>query len=202
MKVRRLARRRRSSARWSSTQSLTGYQEIITDPSYRGQMVCMTLAHVGNTGVNTEDVESDQPQITAFIVREVSSVVSNWRANETLHDYGWRGNGIPGISEVDTRALTRGCATRACCTAHSAPTVRTERRRVAGAGARLGGLDGRDLVREVTCPSRITGSTARASSGRLCLPDAAQPRPRAPRPAYSRWLWPMILASSRTSCAG
>ena len=86
--------------------SLTGYQEIITDPSYRGQMVCMTLAHVGNTGVNAEDVESDQPQVTAFIVREVSSVVSNWRANETLHDYLAR-HGIPGISEVDTRALTR-----------------------------------------------------------------------------------------------
>ncbi len=67
--------------------SLTGYQEVITDPSYRGQMVCMTVPHVGNTGVNPEDVESDQPQITAFIVREVSPVVSNWRANETLTGY-------------------------------------------------------------------------------------------------------------------
>ena len=64
--------------------SLTGYQEVITDPSYRGQMVCMTVAHVGNTGINVEDVESDRPQVTAFIVREISPVVSNWRANETL----------------------------------------------------------------------------------------------------------------------
>ena len=55
--------------------SLTGYQEVITDPSYRGQMVCMTYPHVGNTGINREDVESDQPQITAFIVREISPVV-------------------------------------------------------------------------------------------------------------------------------
>ncbi len=86
--------------------SLTGYQEVITDPSYRGQMVCMTLPHVGNTGVNAEDVESDRPQITAFIVREVSPVVSNWRANETLPAYLAR-HGIPGITEVDTRALTR-----------------------------------------------------------------------------------------------
>ena len=86
--------------------SLTGYQEIITDPSYRGQMVCMTLPHVGNTGINAEDVESDRPQITAFIVREVSPVVSNWRANETLPAYLAR-HGIPGIAEVDTRALTR-----------------------------------------------------------------------------------------------
>ncbi|MEX1021315.1 MAG: carbamoyl-phosphate synthase domain-containing protein [Litorilinea sp.] len=86
--------------------SLTGYQEVITDPSYRGQMVCMTVPHVGNTGVNAEDVESDQPQITAFIVREVSPVISNWRANETLPDYLVR-HGIPGISDIDTRALTR-----------------------------------------------------------------------------------------------
>ncbi|HAJ35192.1 MAG TPA: carbamoyl phosphate synthase small subunit, partial [Chloroflexi bacterium] len=130
--------------------SLTGYQEIITDPSYRGQMVCMTLAHVGNTGVNAEDVESDQPQVTAFIVREVSPVVSNWRANATLHDYLAR-HGIPGISEVDTRALTRrlraqGVLHGALCTdgAHTADELLALARSWEG-------LDGRDLVREVTC---------------------------------------------------
>ena len=130
--------------------SLTGYQEIITDPSYRGQMVCMTLAHVGNTGVNAEDVESDQPQVTAFVVREVSSVVSNWRANATLHDYLAR-HGIPGISEVDTRALTRrlrekGVLHGALCTdgTHTADELLALARGWEG-------LDGRDLVREVTC---------------------------------------------------
>lgn len=130
--------------------SLTGYQEIITDPSYRGQMVCMTLAHVGNTGVNAEDVESDQPQITAFIVREVSQVVSNWRANATLHDYLAR-HGIPGISEVDTRALTRrlrdkGVLHGALCTdgSHTADELLAMARS-------WHGLDGRDLVQEVTC---------------------------------------------------
>jgi carbamoyl-phosphate synthase small subunit len=130
--------------------SLTGYQEIITDPSYRGQMVCMTLAHVGNTGVNAEDVESDQPQITAFIVREVSQVVSNWRANATLHDYLTR-HGIPGISEVDTRALTRrlrdkGVLHGALCTdgSHTADELLAMARSWQG-------LDGRDLVQEVTC---------------------------------------------------
>lgn len=130
--------------------SLTGYQEIITDPSYRGQMVCMTLAHVGNTGVNAEDVESDQPQITAFIVREVSQVVSNWRANATLHDYLAR-HGIPGISEVDTRALTRrlrekGVLHGALCTdgSHTADELLALARAWQG-------LDGRDLVQEVTC---------------------------------------------------
>ncbi len=130
--------------------SLTGYQEIITDPSYRGQMVCMTLAHVGNTGVNTEDVESDRPQVTAFIVREVSPVVSNWRANATLHDYLARHN-IPGISEIDTRALTRrlrekGVLHGALCTdgSHSADDLLAMARAWPG-------LDGRDLVQEVTC---------------------------------------------------
>lgn len=130
--------------------SLTGYQEIITDPSYRGQMVCMTLAHVGNTGVNAEDVESDRPQVTAFIVREVSPVVSNWRANATLHDYLAR-HGIPGISEVDTRALTRrirdkGVLHAALCTdgSHSAEELLELARTWEG-------LDGRDLVQEVTC---------------------------------------------------
>jgi len=130
--------------------SLTGYQEVITDPSYRGQMVCMTLPHVGNTGINAEDVESDQPQITAFIVREVSPVVSNWRANEPLSDYLAR-NDIPGISEVDTRALTRrlreqGVLHAALCTDGSHTPAQ-----LLDMARRWEGLDGRDLVREVTC---------------------------------------------------
>ena len=130
--------------------SLTGYQEVITDPSYRGQMVCMTVAHVGNTGINPEDIESDKPQITAFVVREVSPVVSNWRANETLHSYLVQ-HGIPGISEVDTRALTRllrekGVLHAALCTDGS--QSEEELLRIARF---WDGLDGRDLVQEVTC---------------------------------------------------
>jgi carbamoyl-phosphate synthase small subunit len=130
--------------------SLTGYQEVITDPSYRGQMVCMTVAHVGNTGINPEDIESDRPQVTAFIVREASPVVSNWRANETLHSYLER-HGIPGISEIDTRALTRrirdqGILHAALCTDGS----QTPEALLALA-QQWEGLDGRDLVQEVTC---------------------------------------------------
>lgn len=130
--------------------SLTGYQEVITDPSYRGQMVCMTVPHVGNTGVNTEDLESDRPQITAFIVREVSPVVSNWRANESLPGY-LEQHGIPGISDIDTRALTRrlrekGVVHAALCTDGS----RSEAQLLELARS-WEGLDGRDLVQEVTC---------------------------------------------------
>ena len=80
--------------------SMTGYQEILTDPSYYGQMVAMTVAHVGNVGVNPEDVESRRPWVQAFIVREVSPIVSNWRAVESLPEYLAR-HGIPGLSEVE-----------------------------------------------------------------------------------------------------
>ncbi|HEY65908.1 MAG TPA: glutamine-hydrolyzing carbamoyl-phosphate synthase small subunit [Caldilineae bacterium] len=129
--------------------SMTGYQEIITDPSYRGQMVAMTVAHVGNVGVNPEDVESARPQVQAFIVRELSPVVSNWRAVESLSDYLAR-HGIPGLSEVDTRALTRHIrergAMKAALSTEGAPAdtlVRMARE--------WEGLEGRDVVQEVTC---------------------------------------------------
>ena len=139
--------------------SLTGYQEVLTDPSYRGQMVCMTVPHVGNTGVNQEDVESDRPQVTAFIVREISPVVSNWRANETLGSYLSR-HDIPGISQVDTRALTRllreeGVLHGALCAGGGhTPAELVEMAR------NWEGLDGRDLVREVTCEEPYYWSAA------------------------------------------
>jgi len=86
--------------------SMTGYQEILTDPSYFGQIVTMTAVQIGNTGVNDEDAEAAVPKVSGFVVRELSPVVSNWRATLSVGDY-LRMNGIPGISEVDTRALTK-----------------------------------------------------------------------------------------------
>lgn len=86
--------------------SMTGYQEILTDPSYKAQIVTMTYPLIGNYGVNTQDVESYQPHVHGFVVRELSRVVSNWRADGSLGDY-LEENGIPGISGVDTRAITR-----------------------------------------------------------------------------------------------
>lgn len=173
--------------------SLTGYQEVITDPSYRGQMVCMTVAHVGNTGINPEDVESDKPQITALIVREISPVISNWRANETLPDYLAR-HGIPGISEVDTRALTRrlrekGVLHAALCTDGS-QTVE----QLLTLAQTWAGLDGRDLVREVTCQERynwVDGTKTEwtpVSSGNNALPSAIRHAPSAIRHA------PLVVA--------
>jgi len=85
---------------------MTGYQEVLTDPSYYGQIVTMTYPLIGNYGVNTEDIESVKPQVRGFIVREVCKTPNNWRSAETLNDYLVR-NGIIAIEDIDTRALTR-----------------------------------------------------------------------------------------------
>src|SRR5678809_1130293 len=86
--------------------SMTGYQEILTDPSYRGQIVAMTYPMIGNYGVNEEDVESRRPWVNGFIVKEASQVASNFRSGASLDAYLAR-HGIVGIQAIDTRALTR-----------------------------------------------------------------------------------------------
>jgi len=86
--------------------SMTGYQEILTDPSYFGQIVTMTAVQIGNTGINDEDTEAGAPRCSGFVVRELSPVVSNWRSKRSLDAYLLQ-HGIPGISEIDTRALTK-----------------------------------------------------------------------------------------------
>ncbi len=85
---------------------MTGYQEILTDPSYRGQMVTMTYPLIGNYGVNSEDVESDRVQVSAFLVREYQDTPSNFRSSGTLADY-LKDHDVLGVEELDTRALTR-----------------------------------------------------------------------------------------------
>jgi carbamoyl-phosphate synthase small subunit len=86
--------------------SMTGYQEILTDPSYAGQIVCMTYPLIGNYGVNESDVESRRPWVEGFVVREASRIRSNWRSTAPLGDY-LKENGIVGIEHIDTRALVR-----------------------------------------------------------------------------------------------
>ena len=181
--------------------SLTGYQEVITDPSYRGQMVCMTVSHVGNTGVNAEDIESDRPQITAFIVREVSPTISNWRANESLTGYLTR-NGIPGISEIDTRALTRRIrdhgVPHAALSTDGLHTVAE----LQAMALNWDGLDGRDLVKEVTCQevyNWIDGT--RVEWTPVAAGEPAKGRHRQPLRMSMRRLWsPSISASNTTFC--
>jgi carbamoyl-phosphate synthase small subunit len=86
--------------------SMTGYQEILTDPSYKAQIVTMTYPLIGNYGVNEVDVESWRPHVAGFVIRELSPVVSNWRADFSLAEY-LKKNGVPGIQGIDTRALTK-----------------------------------------------------------------------------------------------
>ncbi|RME13127.1 MAG: carbamoyl phosphate synthase small subunit, partial [Aquificota bacterium] len=86
--------------------SMTGYQEIITDPSYRGQIVVMTYTQMGNYGVNYEDVESSRVQANGLVIKELSPIYSSWRAKKSLHEY-LAENGVVGIWGIDTRALVK-----------------------------------------------------------------------------------------------
>jgi carbamoyl-phosphate synthase small subunit len=86
--------------------SMTGYQEILTDPSYKGQIVVMTPSEVGNYGVNSEDIESEKVHVNGFVIKDLSSIASNWRAEKTLQEY-LEENGVIGIYGIDTRALVR-----------------------------------------------------------------------------------------------
>ena len=105
--------------------SMTGYQEILTDPSYSGQHVVMTYPLIGNYGVNEIDVESNGPKVAGFIVRELAEAYSSWRATSSLEDY-IASNGVVGISEVDTRALTRHIRSEGAMRGAIAPADVTE----------------------------------------------------------------------------
>jgi len=129
--------------------AMTGYQEVLTDPSYRGQIVAMTYPLIGNYGTNAEDVESHRPWVEGFVVREVSRRASNWRAGGHLDAY-LREAGIPGIEGIDTRALTRHIRTAGAMRAVLS-SVDDDPRSVVAKARASAGLVGRDLVREVTC---------------------------------------------------
>ena len=128
--------------------SMTGYQEVLTDPSYRGQIVAMTYPLIGNYGVNEEDVESHRPWVEGFVVREASRIRSNWRSTKSLEDY-LKENGVPGIQGIDTRDLTKHIRTAGAMWAVLSSADIDPDRAVAKAKASPG-LVGRDLVREVT----------------------------------------------------
>lgn len=132
---------------------LTGYQEVLTDPSYRGQIVAMTYPLIGNYGINVEDEESERPWLSGFIIRELSTIASNFRSTETLDAYLAR-HGIVAIEGIDTRALTRklrvdGAMKGLLTTEITSPEELKSRL------AEVPELEGRDLVSEVTRGRRI-----------------------------------------------
>ncbi len=129
--------------------SMTGYQEVLTDPSYAGQIVTMTCPEIGNYGVAEEDEESRRPQVAGFIVREASPIASNWRAQGTLRDYLTR-SGVVAIAGIDTRALVRvlrsaGVMRGVIATGAAEPRDLVDRARA------LPTMEGSDLVKDVTC---------------------------------------------------
>ena len=133
------------------TTSMTGYQEILTDPSYKGQIVAMTCPLIGNYGVNRQDVESWRPHVSGFVIRELSPVVSNWRAEYSLAEYLEK-NGIPGIQGIDTRALTKTLRVRGAMKGFISTEAISDDEAVASARG-WGGLAGVDYVKEVTHPA-------------------------------------------------
>jgi len=131
--------------------SMSGYQEVLTDPSYCGQMVVMTYPLIGNYGINPEDFESDRPYLSGFIIKELSPISSNWRSRQSLDDF-LKQYGVVGIQGLDTRALTRhirdkGAQQGIISGDVSNPTALIEKAR------ELPSMEGRDLVSEVTCQS-------------------------------------------------
>ena len=148
--------------------SMTGYQEILTDPSYKGQIVTMTYPLIGNYGCNLDDLESDGPKVEGFIVREYSEFPSNWRSQSTLDEF-LKKHGILGLQGIDTRALTRRLRVRGVMrgmiSTEDIPPEELVKR-----AQNSPGLVGRDLVKEVSC----TGSYAWSHAVHSLFPAEAE----------------------------
>ena len=128
--------------------AMTGYQEVLTDPSYRGQIVAMTYPLIGNYGINSLDQESSSPHVRGFVIEELTEVPSNWRSEMSLDEYLRKWN-VPGAKGIDTRALTRHLRTRgamkACLTTEQISPEEATQKAIAGEG-----VIGMDYVREVS----------------------------------------------------
>ena len=138
--------------------SMAGYQEILTDPSYKGQIVTMTYPLIGNYGVNEEDVESSKPHVEGFVVKEASKISSNWRSKKTLGEY-LKENNIIGIEGIDTRALTLRIRELGAMKAVLS-TVDSDEKSLLKKVRESRGLLGVDLIKEVTCAKPYDWSTS------------------------------------------
>ena len=152
---------------------MTGYQEVLTDPSYTGQMVCMTYPHVGNYGINPEDVESAAIRVAGFIVKECCKQPSNWRSTMTLPEY-LTGQGVTGIEGIDTRALTRHLRLHGAMRGYISTDV-SDPRKIVEAAKGLPSMEGLGLAEKVSCdaPFVWTGNgivPAKIEDGRYAWP--------------------------------
>jgi carbamoyl-phosphate synthase small subunit len=153
--------------------AMTGYQEVLTDPSYRGQIVAMTYPLVGNYGINLLDVESESPQVRGFVIEELSSLASNWRSQGSLHDFLLR-HEIPGIQGVDTRALTRRLRSSGVMRACIAVEGVSEQEAINL--ARSVPYEGVDFVKEVTTPTPYDWDVESRQSRKWILARSELPR--------------------------
>lgn len=141
--------------------SMTGYQEILTDPSYYGQIITMTAPMIGNYGVNEEDIEAETPMCAGFVVRELSPIASNWRSTSTVAEYLEK-NGIPGLQGVDTRTITkklRESGAMKCCLS----TEEISDKEAVKRAREWEGIVGADYVKEVTCAEKFVYSPSDAN---------------------------------------
>ena len=146
--------------------SMTGYQEIMTDPSYKGQIVTMTYPLIGNYGINKEDIESSGPKVEGFIIKEKSKITSSWRSEKSLEDY-LEENNIIGIEGVDTRSLTLHIRTKGAMKGVIS-TVDLDPKSLIKKAKDSPGLIGRDLVKEVTCKKAYNAKTIYSMPSALC----------------------------------
>ncbi len=144
--------------------SMTGYQEVLTDPSYARQIVTMTCPEIGNYGVTGEDVESRGPQVAGFVVREASPIASNWRSTGTLRDY-LADNGVVAVAGIDTRALTRELRTAGAMRGVIA-TGDPDPDELVSQAREVAPMEGSDLVRAVTCAEPFDWPSAGVPGGR------------------------------------
>ncbi len=158
--------------------SMTGYQEILTDPSYKGQIVTMTYPEIGNYGVNPEDIESYQPHVSGFVVRELSPVVSSWRARQSLDEY-LKENGVPAIEGIDTRALTKKLRVRGAMNGIISTEEISEAEAIQRA-ADWPGLLGVDYAKEVTHAEAFDWSTQEHPCEEFTLPAGNDSTSRPP----------------------
>lgn len=145
--------------------SMVGYQEILTDPSYKGQIVTMTYPLIGNYGINSEDIESARPYLSGFVVRECSRISSNWRSQKNLREY-LKENNILGIEGIDTRALTRHIRLKGAMKAVIS-TDDLNNKSLVDKVKSSPGLVGRDLVKQVTCEQAYVWPRSDSNGQRL-----------------------------------
>lgn len=162
--------------------SMTGYQEVLTDPSYRGQIVTMTYPMIGNYGVNPLDPESGQPHVRGFVIEELCDIPSNWRSTQSLDGYlkEWS---IPGIQGIDTRALTKHLRTRGAMRAVITSDVLNADEAVKLA-ASSPTMEGSDFVKEVTTPKAYVWDPESTESREWDIPSPSQNREGGPTGAF------------------